>query len=374
MKIACVSTSRIPSSTANSIQVMKACHALAVLGHEVCLWVPGENQADWAGLSETYGLTTPFEIRWLPSKKFWRRYDFSLVAMQEAKRWGAKLFYTWLLPAAVLSLWQGIPTLLELHDVVTGQVGPRSYQMFCKHWKTKKRLLVITQALKNKLETQSGIQLGDEDVQIAPNGADLERYANLPDPATARFQLGLPEIFTAVYSGHFYNGRGMDVLVEMARSLPQMHFLWVGGTEQGKNEWKVQLDELGIKNVTLTGFVSNAHLPLYQAAAEVMLMPYERSIAGSSGGNSADICSPMKMFDYLACGRVILSSDLAVIHEVLNTQNAIFCQPGNASGWVEALREIASQPEKQAELSAQARLDAANYSWTNRARKALEGF
>ena len=202
MKIACVSTSRIPSSTANSIQVMKACHALAVLGHEVCLWVPGENQADWAGLSETYGLTTPFEIRWLPSKKFWRRYDFSLVAMQEAKRWGAKLFYTWLLPAAVLSLWQGIPTLLELHDVVTGQVGPRSYQMFCKHWKTKKRLLVITQALKNKLETQSGIQLGDEDVQIAPNGADLERYANLPDPATARFQLGLPEIFTAVYSGH----------------------------------------------------------------------------------------------------------------------------------------------------------------------------
>ena len=31
-------------------------------------------------------------------------------------------------------------------------------------------------------------------------------------------------------------------------------------------------------------------------------MPYGRSIAGSSGGNSADIGSPMKLFDYLAAG------------------------------------------------------------------------
>jgi glycosyltransferase involved in cell wall biosynthesis len=106
----------------------------------------------------------------------------------------------------------------------------------------------------------------------------------------------------------------------------------------------------------------------------VLIMPYERAIAGSSGGNSADICSPMKMFDYLACGRVILSSDLAVIHEVLNPQNAVFCQPGDAASWVEALRDISTHPEKRAELSAHALEDSANYSWVNRARKALEGF
>jgi hypothetical protein len=34
VKIACISTSRIPSDTANSIQVMKACQALASLGHD----------------------------------------------------------------------------------------------------------------------------------------------------------------------------------------------------------------------------------------------------------------------------------------------------------------------------------------------------
>ena len=373
MKIACVSTSRIPSNTANSIQVMKACQALAALGNEVCLWVPGESQSSWADLSELYGLSTPFEVRWLASNKLWRRYDFSLVAMQEAKRWGAKLFYTWLLPAAVLALWQGIPTLLELHDVVTGRLGPQSYRLFCGHKKTPKRLMVITRALKEKLEAQSGIRLGDKWVQIAPNGTDLERYAGLPDAVTARFQLGLPEMFTAVYSGHFYPGRGMDLLVGLAQGLPDVQFVWVGGTEQSTAEWKVRLAELGIKNVTLTGFITNSRLPLYQAAGEVLLMPYERAIAGSSGGNSADICSPMKMFDYLACGRVILSSDLAVIHEVLNPGNAVFCEPGDTAGWVAALREITAHPEKQAQLGAQAQQDAARYTWINRARSALEG-
>jgi glycosyltransferase involved in cell wall biosynthesis len=353
---------------------MKACHALAVLGHDVCLWVPGDTKMDWLELSELYGLTTPFEIRWMSSQAFWRRYDFSLVAMQEARRWGAKLFYTWLLPAAVMALWQGIPTLLELHDVVTGRLGPQSYHMFCRHKKTKKRLLVITGALKEKLETQSGIRLAEGEVQIAPNGTDLERYINLPDPPTARYQLGLPDQFTAAYSGHFYPGRGMDVLLGLAQNLPDVQFLWVGGTEQSTAEWKVRLGELGVKNVTLTGFIANSHLPLYQASAEVLLMPYERAIAGSSGGNSAYICSPMKMFDYLATGRVIMSSDLPVIHEVLNPDNAVFCQPGEVANWVQALQEIMDNPEKQVKLANRTRQDAVNYTWVNRARKALEGF
>lgn len=374
MKIACIATSRVPSNTANSIQVMKACHALAGLGHAVCLWVPGDKHTDWSELSELYGLTTPFEVRWLPSQAMWRRYDFSLAVVREAKRWGAHLIYTWLLPSAVISLWQGLPTVLELHDIVTGRVGPQSFRLFCQHHKTKKRLLVITQALKKKLEMRSRIHLPAEEIMIAPNGVDLERYVDLPSPETARFQLELTEGFTAVYTGHFYPGRGMDLLLGLAQSLPQVHFLWVGGTVQSVAEWKLRLAEMGLTNVTLTGFISNRQLPLYQAAAEVLLMPYEKSIAGSSGGNSADICSPMKMFDYLASGRVIVSSDLPVFHEILNSKNAVFCPPADLPAWKEAIETILFDPDKQKRLSQQSRQDAAMYTWVERARKALEGF
>jgi glycosyltransferase involved in cell wall biosynthesis len=105
-------------------------------------------------------------------------------------------------------------------------------------------------------------------------------------------------------------------------------------------------------------------------------MPYERAIAGSSGGNSAEICSPMKMFDYLACGRAILTSDLPVIHEVLNQANACFCPPppGDLPAWTRALAGLLQDAPRRQALAAQAHLDSRRYSWQARARQALEGF
>ncbi len=41
MNIVCISTSEIPSDTANSIQVMKTCQALGQVDHTVTLLAPG---------------------------------------------------------------------------------------------------------------------------------------------------------------------------------------------------------------------------------------------------------------------------------------------------------------------------------------------
>ncbi|MBE3039848.1 MAG: glycosyltransferase, partial [Chloroflexi bacterium] len=195
-----------------------------------------------------------------------------------------------------------------------------------------------------------------------------------PGAAEARRQLGLPERLTAVYTGHFYSGRGMELLFGLAHALPDVNFLWVGGRAEDVAGWRECCASAGIRNVTLTGFIENRQLPLYQAAGEVLLMPYERVIAGSSGGNSAEICSPMKMFDYLACGRAILSSDLAVLHEVLNDTNAVFCPPEDLAAWTKTLLELLQDAPRRARLAEQARQDAARYTWGGRARRALEGF
>ncbi|HWR65314.1 MAG TPA: hypothetical protein VN364_04300, partial [Bellilinea sp.] len=67
MRIAVIAPSRIPSSTANSIRVMKVCQALAQLGHSLRLWVPGDQSTPWDQLMDYYGVKTPFEIIWLPT-------------------------------------------------------------------------------------------------------------------------------------------------------------------------------------------------------------------------------------------------------------------------------------------------------------------
>ena len=159
---------------------------------------------------------------------------------------------------------------------------------------------------------------------IAPDGVDLERYKNRVDSSSARNKLGIEDRFTAVYSGGFYEGRGLESLMELAKRFPEVSFLWVGGKKDVVTNWQNKLEDSGVQNIHLTGFVSNEELPLYQMAADILLMPYGKVIAGSSGGNIADVSSPMKMFEYMAAGRVILTSDMPVLREVLNETNAAF--------------------------------------------------
>lgn len=372
MKIACLTPSKIPASTANSIQAVKAAHALAALGHEVRLYFPGTQAVTWDSLVDNYELSARFEVCPLPTDARLKRYDLVWKGVREARQWPADLVYTWLPQAAWLAGKRKIPAVLEMHDRLTGLAGPWFFRWFLGQ-KTKKRLLVITRALQKVLEKQIKEAINPQILRVAPNGVDLERYLDLPEAAIAREFLDLPPRFTAVYTGHFYAGRGMSLLFDLAGQLPEVSFLWVGGKPEDVQTWQARVDSAGLKNVILTGFVPKMQLPLYQAAGDVLLMPYENAIAGSSGGNSAEICSPMKMFDYLATGRVILTSDLPVLHEVLNYGNAVFCPPMNVDSWAQTIRQLLSDPEQSRMLARQARQDAALYSWQNRARLALEG-
>lgn len=371
MRIACMATSQVPSTTANSIQMMKACHALRQLGHEVCLWVPGSTEVSWDVVAGMYGLTHPFEIKWLPSRHWMKRYDLALSTVARAKAWKADIFYTWLPQAALFAQWERIPVVLELHDRLMGSVGP-SITKSLLHTPGKKRIAFITKALQEVVERQLHLTIPPSVAVIAPNAVEKERFAFLPTPPEARTRLGIPERLTAVYTGHFYAGRGIDLLVGLAQAYPGVQFLWVGGKAEDVDTWHLKLVEMGIHNVILTGFVDNRKLPMYQAAGDILLMPYETRISGSSGGNTAEICSPMKMFEYMASGRAILTSDLPVLHEVLNEDNAVFCPPDDLGAWKEIMGSLIMNGPKRERLGEQALVDSRRYTWVERAKRILE--
>ena len=373
MKIVCISTSFVPSNTANSIQVIKATHAMAELGHDVTLLVPGKEEAAWDDLATRYGIRTPFNIHWIKENLTFKRYDFAFKAVRKARQMAPDLIYTWVLQAGVLALWQGMPTILEMHDRVTGRIGPWLFRQFCGS-KTHHRLLTITDALRSVLISQNNIDPTKTEIVIAPDGVDLERYRNLPSPNAARKDLGLQEAFTAGYTGHFYEGRGIELMYGLAKVMPEVQFLWVGGDPKNVSRWRDRLRNEQISNVILTGFVDNAVLPQYQAASDVLLMPYSIKISGSGGGNTADIASPMKMFEYMAAGRAIISSDLPVIHEVLDESMALFCPPEDQGAWQEALSYLNTNPQVCQALGQKARSAVSAYTWQARVERSLEEF
>jgi glycosyltransferase involved in cell wall biosynthesis len=375
MKVACIAASQVPSTTANSMQVMKACQAISQLGHEVYLFLPRYRHLPKnVDLTSYYGLNTTFSIEWIASRPGFHRYDFSLTATRRARHLKADIAYVWFLQVGMCSLLAHLPVIIELHGPPEGRFGPSLFRLF-QHIPGRKRLLPITFALANQLHRRFNTDLNNQNfLRISPNGVDLERYSNLPSPAAAREQLGLPSMLTVGYTGHLYAGRGMTLLTNLARYFPHLNFLWVGGQPGDVSDWRERLANEKLGNITLTGFVENSRLPLYQAAADILLMPYEMVIAGSSGGNSSTYASPMKMFEYMACKRPIISSDLPIIREVLNTSNAVLCPPEDVDAWTHAIGWLITDEGKRNALAEQGWLDIQGYTWLERARKALDGF
>ncbi|HEX5943545.1 MAG TPA: glycosyltransferase family 4 protein, partial [Anaerolineales bacterium] len=284
MKIAAIAGSTVPSDTANSLQVMKACQALAQVGHDVTLLVPGSKNTT-VDLKQHYGLQREFPIEWLSSSS---RRRFTWDSVRRARALKADLIYSWFPQSAVFSLLRRMPVVFEIHLQPTGRFGPVWHRLFAS-LRGRKRLASITRALVKILERDFHMRFSAEDVVIAPNGVDLERFDSLPDPAAARRQTGLREAPTVMCTGHLYPGRGVDLFLTLAKSLPQAHFVWVGGRQQDVESWKQRVES---DNVTFTGFIPNRDLPLYQAAADILLMPYSRSIMGSSGSaDSAAVAS-----------------------------------------------------------------------------------
>ena len=375
MKIAAIAGSTIPSDTANSLQVMKACQALVQIGHDLTLLVPGSKNTT-VDLKQHYGLQTEFPIEWLSSSS---RRRFTWDAVRRARALKADLIYSWFPQSAVFGLLHGIPVGFEIHIQPTGVFGPVWHRLFAS-LRGRKRWVSITRALVHILENDYHMHLSQDEVVIAPNGVDLERFTSLPDPVTARRQLGLRQAPTVMCTGHLYAGRGADLFLALAKSLPQAQFVWVGGRPDDIEKWKQHAES---DNVTFTGFIPNRDLPFYQAAADILLMPYSRSIMGSSGSaDSGAVASPMKMFEYMAAGRAIVSSDLPVIREVLHDGNAVFCKPGEigepalsqVEGWRLEIESLLGDNARRLKLGEQAQQDVQGYTWVARARRIMNRF
>jgi glycosyltransferase involved in cell wall biosynthesis len=345
---------------------MKVCQAFTQMGHDVTLLVPGPlpEGLNPVALQQHYGLRTLFKIEWL---SVWTRRLFPWNAVWHARILGGDLLYVWPLQSAALGLLAGMPSMLELHDFPSGHFGPLWLRFFLA-LPGRKRLLPITDALRRALQLPTGQTV------IAPDGVDLERYASLPEPEPARRELGLPAAPTVLCTGHLYEGRGADLFLALAEKFTQASFVWVGGRSADVKTWATRATAQALTNVTFTGFVPNERIPLYQSSADVLLMPYQRTVATSSGGNTAEVCSPMKMFEYMAAGRAILTSDLPVLREVLDEKTAVFCPSDNIGAWGSALGGLLADEKRRQALGQRARRAVEQYSWFERAKRILKGF
>ena len=374
MRISYVAGSMIPSLTANSIHVMKMCQAMAQEGHLVSLIVPAsQHSVDNASLDLWlhYGIKKQFPIYWLPVYTKLRGYDFMVRAVMQAKKIGSKLIYTRSVNVAALAALLRASVIYEAHSLPMGISGLILFKAMLKQ-KGFRRLVVISHAMKRIFSEKYSRWVNEQTLLVAHDGVDLERFENLPEPSDARMGLGLePNRFTVGYSGHLYSGRGIGLIFRLAECSPHMNFQIMGGYPHDVTNRQHQADQIGIENVRFCGFIPNSKLPLYLASCDVLLMPYQQKVAVGGGGDTSAFMSPMKLFEYMACERLIISSDLPVLREVLNEKNSILCAPDDIEQWHGALIRAESDGLWRSELAMKSREDVQKYTWRKRVQGCL---
>lgn len=183
----------------------------------------------------------------------------------------------------------------------------------------------------------------------------------------AREKLELPHNKAIVtYTGGLYPKRGIDKIILLAKEYPEILFLIVGGPEKYKQYYEDMAKSMNVSNILFLGYKKHNDIPDYLYASDVLLALWSKHVP------TINYCSPLKLFEYMAAGRVILAHGYPTIKEVLTDQrDAIICEPDNFNDLKHKL-PLALEKSKTNDLGLNAREKAFNqYTWDKRAESVL---
>jgi hypothetical protein len=148
----------------------------------------------------------------------------------------------------------------------------------------------------------------NKNTYIVPNATDYKAYARVIESESL-----LPEDVSTLprpiigYSGLISPRLNFELINHLAQVKPQWSIVLIGqiNAVDGIGEF---LNLKNLSNVHLLGIKPIFSMPKYVKAFDVGMIPYEEN------ENSKNI-SPLKLYDYLAAGKPIVTTDFATAHE-----------------------------------------------------------
>jgi len=358
MKLIYITTKTFPASTADHVYVQKMAEAYAaVLGNSFTFVVNNDNSNNLQKVTQVHRLQLRPSLR---SIRFFFVFPslYRKLKTQERTVWMSndtyllltllfyKLFFTRM---EVCSDWHVLKDSLLYRLTARGST-------FC---------LCVTSYLRKTLIEKFSVD--PKRIFVSPNGIDLSVFDKKDTKESARGKLQLPS--NKILLGYFgrFKTMGMDkgiadILQALAKLDDSFIFFAAGGYEKDIRYYQKLADEAGVSGrVFLRGESTQDELALYQKACDILLMPFPFN------EHYAYHMSPMKMFEYMASERPIISSDLPSVRDVLNEKNALFVAPDNPLQLATAIEKLSSDKALSQKLAIQARQDVNDRTWDHKA-------
>jgi len=182
-------------------------------------------------------------------------------------------------------------------------------------------------------------------VKVIGNGVNTKKFFPITDKHLLkqfkdRLNIGEGEILI-VFIGNLASWQGIEYLIRVAPLLlkekKNIRFLIVG---EGicKDKFQMSVSELGLSDhFIFTGMVDHDQIPLYINIADICVLPKRKLKSGYS---------PIKLYEYMACGKPIISSQAEGLEFIEEEGIGRVIDPENTVSFKEALKDLIQDQKK----------------------------
>lgn len=386
MRVAYITNARLPAERANALQTVRMAGALAEAAAALTLYYPNRRNLpqfekvdarDYYGVPHSFALQPVWCVDWFHLSGgsglverpifFWQTFTYAWALVGQLRQRPFDVYYSrdlFVLVLLLLLMPSASPRMFfEMHTFPGSGLGRWLHRAVLSRIAGT---VTITATLRERL---IALGLKTEAILVAADGVDLRHYDGLTQSG-ARAQLKIEaDTKLVVYTGHLYAWKGVDTLVAaLGRLGPTVQGLLVGGTPNDLERMRTKLAAQGWTHIRLVGQVPPEQVPLYQVAADVLVLPNS-----AKSEISRSYTSPLKLFEYMAAGQPIVASDLPSIREVLrDDETALLVAPDSAEALAEAIGRLLADSGLRPQLAEAAQRVVAAYTWAQRARTVLD--
>ena len=234
---------------------------------------------------------------------------------------------------------------------------------YTKYINSKKvlKIVAITNAVKKYYIKNYSIN--EKKFHVLPSGSSIKKNFKFKN-----FKKNL----NIGYFGSIYKSRGYKLIIELAKKDKKNNYFVYGNINKKDNLFRINNIN---KNLYWNNYIPYKEIPKNLDRMDVLIMPYVSSItAAGDVGDITSFTSPLKLFDYLRAGKIIICSDISVLREILKENiNAIFIKNyKNPYAWTTAINRISISTKKQYIISKNNYKLGQQHSLIDRAKKILE--
>jgi glycosyltransferase involved in cell wall biosynthesis len=382
MKIIYISSEDMRKEGAGKTHFIEVAQNLVKLGNELLILLPGYQPRD----RKNYGLSVCYVPTFRKNVLSYLLYEINslLYLTFYILKWKPDVIYLRqglfeVFPPILARLF-GVPYVIEKNGIMEDEFRSRGFsEIVIKilrlaeeiNFRLSDKIVCVTEGIKREIVRRYKVNEGK--LVVIPNGANIELFRPL-DKHECRRKLGLEEdAFYIGFVGSFAPWQGLDILIEAAKQLKeqgycQIKYILVGSGErelslrQKVREYKLE------QEIRFIGRVTYEQVVYYVNACDIAIAPFTKE------RNSIIGVSPLKLYEYLACGRPVIASRVDGIKEVIEEGKCGYLfEPGDAEELAKRIIQSYQERDTLQEMGVRGRrLVESKYSWKMTAKRVVK--